>query len=398
MPIGISKLCKTMKESPTLAIAEKAGKLAKEGFRVIGFSVGEPDFQTPEYIRNATKYAIDHGYTKYTSVTGIDELKQAIINKFKRDQNLEYNLNQIIVSNGAKHSVYNCLRAILDPGDEVILPAPFWASYLDMIELCGGKAVIVNATSENQFIPNIDDVKKSITLKTKAILINSPSNPSGCVWTEALLREIGNLALKHSFYIISDEIYEKLIYDDHKHFSIASISEQIKNITIVINGVSKAYAMTGFRIGYAAASEEIISAMTTFQSQTTTSAASMAQYATAIALTDNGFCEQIRDSFLQRRDVLVEMINSIPDISCNKPAGAFYIMLDIRKCIGKKYGTQMIRDDNDFADFLLEDAKVVIIPGTPFYAEGFCRMSYALDIALAIEGVHKIKEFVAKLK
>lgn len=399
MSIGISNLCKRMQESPTLAISEKAQQLSREGYQVISFGVGEPDFQTPEFIRDAAKTAVDEGYTKYTSVAGTIELRNAIVDKLRKDHGLVYQPNQIIVSNGAKHSIYNCLRAILDPGDEVILPAPCWASYPEMIELCGGIPVIVQGDVDNNFLPHFEDIKNAVSHRTKAILINSPSNPCGNIWNEQLLRAVAALALDKQFYIISDEIYEKLIYDGKQHFSIARASEEAKALCIIINGASKAYSMTGFRIGYAAGPKDVIAAMTTFQSQTTTSAVSMAQYAATIAfLSDDSCCATMKDGFEHRRNTLVRMLNEIPMLSCNRPEGAFYIMVDVRRCIGKAYQNSLIKNDMDFAALLLEDAKVAVVPGEPFFAPGFCRLSYALEEALAVEGVQRIADFVSKLK
>lgn len=399
MSIGISNLCKRMQESPTLAISEKAQQLSREGYQVISFGVGEPDFQTPEFIRDAAKTAVDEGYTKYTSVAGTIELRNAIVDKLRKDHGLVYQPNQIIVSNGAKHSIYNCLRAILDPGDEVILPAPCWASYPEMIELCGGIPVIVQGDVDNNFLPHFEDIKNAVSDRTKAILINSPSNPCGNIWNEQLLRAVAALALDKQFYIISDEIYEKLIYDGKQHFSIARASEEAKALCIIINGASKAYSMTGFRIGYAAGPKDVIAAMTTFQSQTTTSAVSMAQYAATIAFSsDDSCCAAMKDGFEHRRNTLVRMLNEIPMLSCNRPEGAFYIMVDVRRCIGKAYQNSLIKNDMDFAALLLEDAKVAVVPGEPFFAPGFCRLSYALEEALAVEGVQRIADFVSKLK
>lgn len=399
MAIGVSNLCNQMKESPTLAISEKAAQLKKAGHNVIGFGVGEPDFATPEFIREASKFAVDNGYTKYTSVAGLLELKLAIINKLKKENGLEYNPKQIIVSSGAKHSIYNCLRAILNEGDEVILPAPCWASYADMIELCGGKVIVVQGDSKNNFLPAFENIQQAVSPQTKAILINSPSNPCGNIWPKELIVQVAHLAVKEQFYMISDEIYEKLIYDGNIHYSAASVSKEAQDITILINGVSKAFSMTGYRIGYAAGPVNVISAMIKFQSQTTTNATSMAQYAAKVALeSDASCCNAMRDAFQARRDTLVKKINAIPNLSCLTPEGAFYIMLDIRECIGKTYKGKIIENDMDFAAALLEDSMVAVVPGEPFFAPGFCRLSYALDEKKGLEGITRIENFVAKLQ
>lgn len=399
MPIGISDLCKNMHESPTLAVTAKAQALTKQGYKVINFGVGEPDFQTPAFIREATKFAVDNGYTKYTLVSGIPELKEAIIKKVAKDHNIQYQSNQVIVSSGAKHSIYNCLKAILNPGDEVILPVPCWASYPDMIELCGGVPVIVHGNANNDFLPTFEDIKSRVTNRTKAILINTPSNPTGNVWPKELLEKVANLALESSFYIISDEIYEKLLYDNKKHISIASLSKEIQNICILINGVSKAYSMTGFRIGYALGPVDVISAMVKYQSQTTTSATTMSQYAAKVAVeSDDSCCEYMRSNFEKRRDILVQKINAIEGISCPTPSGAFYIMIDVRKIVGKIHQGKPIFSSTDFALAVLESKKVALVPGDPFYAHGFCRISYALDIQDAMLGIERIKEFVEELQ
>ena len=395
MPLGLSKKALNIAPSATLAMDAKAKAMLAAGESVIGFAAGEPDFDTPVAIRDAMKDALDRGMTRYSPVPGTLELRKAIVNKLKRDNGLSYEPAQVIVSNGAKHSLYNAFFALLNEGDEVIIPTPCWVSYPEMVRMVGGVPVFVPAGEKVDFIPTAAAIEAAITPKTKAFMLTSPSNPNGCVWPELMLSTLAELAIKHDFYVISDEIYEQLIYGGLKHISIASLGEEIKARTIVINGVSKTYAMTGFRIGYAAGPKEIIDAMTTAQSQATSGPNTPAQAAATMALNMPQDCvEPMRQAFEERRDVLVRGINALPGVSCRKPDGAFYVMMNITGLLGKSYQGKTIHDSAEFADTLLSAEKVVVVPGNAFMAEGFCRLSYATSMKSIQEGMRRIESFV----
>ena len=394
MALSISHRCQNIAPSMTLQIDARAKEMAASGMNVIGFGAGEPDFPTPAHICEAAKEALDRGMTRYTPVPGTMELRMAITRKMQRDHNLTYSPQEIIVSNGAKHSLYTVFQTILDPGDEVLIPTPCWVSYPELVRMAGGVPVLVPTNEENRFIPTNQDIASRVTRRTKAIIITSPSNPNGSVWSREQLQYVGNLAVTHPFYIVSDEIYEKLIYDGKKHLSIAQLGEQIKEQTFVINGLSKAFAMTGWRIGYCAAPRQEIAAMTAFQSQATSNANSIAQHAAAVALDGDQSCvDEMRDQFQLRRDRMVELINSIDGISCLKPEGAFYVMMNIRGLLGKSYNGRPVENSMDFAELLLAEKQVAVVPGIAFEAEGFCRMSYATSMENIEEGLRRIEEF-----
>lgn len=398
MPLGLSEKATNIAPSATLAMDAKAKAMKAAGEKVVGFAAGEPDFDTPEPIRNAMKDALDRGMTRYTPVAGTLELRNAIVEKLIRDNGLTYEPSQIIVSNGAKHSLYNAFFALLNEGDEVIIPTPCWVSYPEMVRMVGGVPVFVPACEKDGFVPALAAIAAAITPKTKAMILTTPSNPNGCVWPEAMLAALAELAVKHDFYIIADEIYEHLVYGGKKHISIASLGEAIKARTILINGVSKTYAMTGFRIGYAAGPKEIIQTMVNAQSQATSSANTPAQHAAAVALTMPQDCvETMRKAFEERRDVLMKGINAIEGLSCLKPEGAFYVMMNITRLMGKRYENRPVNDSAAFADTLLTDGKVAVVPGSAFMAEGFCRLSYATSMEEILEGLRRIEAFVKKL-
>ena len=398
MPLGISQKAKNIAPSATLAMDAKAKALRAAGENVIGFAAGEPDFDTPEPIRNAMKDALDRGMTRYSPVAGTLELRKAIAEKLKRDNDLCYSADEIIVSNGAKHSLYNAFFTLLDEGDEVIIPTPCWVSYPEMVRMVGGVPVYVPAGEKEGFVPSVAAIQAAITPKTKAFMLNSPSNPNGCVWPEAILKALADLAVQHDFYVISDEIYECLIYGHHKHVSIASLGEDIKARSIVVNGVSKTYAMTGFRIGYAAGPKAVVQAMVNAQSQATSAPNTPAQEAARMALTMPQACvETMRLAFEERRDALVKGLNAIPGISCLKPDGAFYVMMNMSALIGKSYEGKRLEGCADFAEALLAAAKVVVVPGDAFMAEGFCRLSYAVSMTNIEEGLRRIAGFVQSL-
>lgn len=392
---------KAMEISPslTLAISAKAKKMKSEGLDVIGFGVGEPDFDTPKYIKDAGIKAIEAGYTKYTPASGTVELKQAIVEKFKVDNGLTYKTSQIVVSNGAKQSLDNAFKAILNQGDEVIVGSPYWVSYPELIRLSDGIPVIIETKEDECFKLTIEQLEKVVTEKTKAIVLNSPSNPTGAIYNKNELEKIAKFAQKHDIIIISDEIYEKLIYGGDVHTSIASISEDAYNRTIVINGVSKAYAMTGWRIGYAAASEQIASLMSNVQSHTTSNPCSISQYASVEALIgDQTPVVDMNKEFEKRRNFMVERVNTIDNLSCVKPNGAFYVMVNISKVIGKEIDGKVIDNSLVFSDLLLEKEKVAVVPGAAFGADEFIRLSYATSIDNIKSGLNRIEKFVGDLK
>ncbi|GAA0122073.1 MAG: pyridoxal phosphate-dependent aminotransferase [Clostridium argentinense] len=391
---------KAMQISPslTLAITAKAKKMKADGIDVIGFGAGEPDFNTPKNIQEAGIKAIQEGLTRYTAASGIAELKDAIVKKFKADNNLNYKPSQIIISTGAKQCLANALQAILNPGDEVLVGAPYWVSYPELIQLADGKAVFVETREENAFKLTVEALEKASTNKTKAFILNSPNNPTGTVYTKEELVKLAEFAKKNDLLIISDEIYEKLLYGEEGHISIASISEDAYNRTIVINGVSKAYAMTGWRLGYAASSEEITKLMSNIQSHTTSNPCSISQYASVEALNgDQSEVENMKKQFKARRDFMVDRINSINNLSCVKPEGAFYVMVNISKVLGKEFDGKVIKDSLTFSDLLLEKEKVAVIPGIAFGVDNFIRLSYATSMDNIKNGLDRIEKFVSSI-
>ncbi len=394
----LSNRAKGLKPSPTLAINAKAKSMQAQGIHVISFGAGEPDFDTPENIKQAAKKALDEGFTKYTPVGGIDELKDAIITKFQRDSGLSYKRSEIIVSCGGKHSFYNLAQAIFDQGDEVIIPAPYWVSYPPMVSLAGGTPVIVETTEKNEFKITPEDLKKAITPKTKALIINSPSNPTGSAYTKRELEKIGEIAISKNFFVISDEIYEKIVYDGFEFISIASLNDDIRKRTIIVHGVAKTYAMTGWRIGYTAGSEEIISAMNNIQSQSTSNPTSIAQKASVEALI--GPQDEVRkmvNAFGQRRNYIVDRLNKMPGVSCYKPVGAFYVFPNFSSYYGKSYKGKKIENSTHLADFFLDVARVAVVPGIEFGADPFERLSYATSMEDIREGLDRIEEAIKKL-
>ncbi len=385
-------------ESMTLAITAKAKQMKADGVNVVSFGAGEPDFNTPEYIRSAAIARIEKGGNGYTAASGLPELKKAICNKLKRDNGLTYEPSQIVVSNGAKHSLANTLQAICNPGDEVIIPSPYWVSYYELTKLADATPVLVTASPEDKFKVSADKIEAAVTDKTKAILLNSPNNPTGAVYTKEELQAIGDVAVKHDLYIISDEIYEKLVYGV-EHVSIASLSEALYERTIVVNGLSKAYAMTGWRIGYTACSKEITKIMSNVQSHATSNPNTIAQYASVEALNGNQApIEEMRKAFDERRQYMVKTIKGIDGISCVEPEGAFYVMIDVSNYFGKTVGGKAIEGSIDFATALLEEMKVAVIPGIAFGVDRFIRLSYATSMANIEEGLKRIADFCAKYK
>ncbi|MEJ5227652.1 pyridoxal phosphate-dependent aminotransferase [Thermodesulfovibrio sp.] len=395
----IAERAKKIKPSPTLAVDSKAKELKAKGFDVVNFGVGEPDFDTPEHIKEAAIKAIKDGFTKYTPVGGIDELKEAIVEKLEKENGLKYGKENILVSCGAKHSLYNIAQALFGPGDEVIIPAPYWVSYPDQVLINDAQPVIVETYEEDNFTIRPELLKEKITKKTKALILNSPSNPTGFIYDRKTLERIAEIALQHNIYIISDEIYEKLIYDGESHISIASLGDEIKEKTIVVNGLSKSHAMTGWRIGYAAGPVEIIKTMTKIQSQSTSNPTSIAQKAAVAALKGpQDSVEGMRQEFEKRRNYLVNELNNINGISCRMPKGAFYAFPNISKVLEKKNNGKNIENSMELSIYLLEKALVALVPGSAFGAEGFIRISYATSMENLKKGIERIKEAVDALK
>ena len=399
MALTISEKCRNIHPSVTLAIDARAKQLRAMGLDVIGFGAGEPDFDTPRYIKSAARDALDAGMTKYTPVAGTVELRTEIQQKLLRDNGLDYELADIIVSSGAKQCLFNALSAILDPGDEVLLPSPCWVSYPEMVRMAGGVPVMVKGDEANGFLVDADALRPHVTERTKALILNSPNNPSGSVCSRALLEGIAALAVDKQFYVISDEIYEKLIYDGEAHVSIASLGDEIRAQTIVVNGVSKSYAMTGWRIGYAAGPKPVIRAMTAFQSHSTSNPNSIAQHAAAVALTNGEkFMHDSLVEFDARRRLMHQLISEIPGLSAALPKGAFYMMLNISALIGKSLNGRAIRGSDDFAEMLLESQKVAVVPARAFGDDRYVRLSYATSRDKITLGLARIAEFVKELE
>ena len=385
--------------SLTLAISAKAKAMKAAGEPVVSFGVGEPDFNTPEHIVNAAKSALDNGQTKYTPSSGLLPLRKAICEKFKKDNGLDYEPSQIIVSNGAKHSIFNACYAVLEEGDEVIIPAPYWLTYPEVVKVCGATPVYIECKKENKFKFSPADLEAVITPNTKMLIFNSPSNPTGAVYTEEEVRAIAKVCEAHDIFVLSDEIYEKLCYNGVKPFSIAACSEKMKDLTITVNGVSKTYAMTGWRVGYLAAPKDVAKAIDSFQSHATSNACSISQYATIEALASpDEEVEAMRQIFDGRRAKLLKLISEIDGVSAVEPDGAFYVMMVVNGLYGKQYNGKTIDGSIAFADALLDGAKVATIPGVSFGADDCIRLSYALGEADIEEGLKRIKAFVEALQ
>jgi len=394
----LSDRAKKIKPSPTLSIDAKAKAMKAAGIDIVGFGVGEPDFDTPDNIKEAAIKAIKDGFTKYTPVGGIDPLKDAIIDKLKRDNNLDYARDEIIVSCGAKHSLYNIAQALFNPGDEVLIPSPYWVSYPDQAILNDAIPVFVKTLESDSFMVKPEVIESHISKKTKALILNSPSNPTGLTYDKKTLEKIAEVVLKNKIYVISDEIYEKITYDGVTHVSIASFDKEIKSRTIVVNGVSKSHAMTGWRIGYAAGPKEIIKAMTNIQSQSTSNPTSIAQKAAVEALTGpQDFIALMITEFDKRRRFLINELNSIPGMSCITPTGAFYAFPNTSRLYGKSVGNRKISSSADLALYLLEEAKVALVHGEAFGDDNYIRLSYATSLDEIKKGVDRIREAVDRL-
>lgn len=396
---ALSQRAATGKPSMTLLITAKAKKLKAEGKDVISFAAGEPDFKTPPHICEAAKRAIDEGLHGYTPNAGLPALREAVCARFRQDIGVSYTPEEVLVSSGAKYSLFLAIQAMIDPGDEVILPAPYWVSYPEMITLAGGVPVILETKEKDGFLFSASEVERLITPKTKLLILNSPSNPSGAVLPPSLIEELGHLLVKKGIYCLSDEIYDKMIYGDTMHKSIASIAPQARAQTVVVNGCSKTYAMTGWRIGYAAGPKEIINAMDNLQSQSTSNACSIAQAAAIAALTGPQECvKTMVQEFALRRDLIVRLLNEIPGVRCSTPGGAFYVLPDIAPLLGKAKNGKKIENPSDFCAAALDHVLIAMVPGESFGAPTCIRLSYAVSRAQIEEGCRRLKAFVEGLE
>lgn len=395
----VSRRAQSIKASSTLAISAKAAELKAQGKDMVTFGVGEPDFDTPAHIREAAKKAIDEGKTRYTPAAGTPALRKAVCDKLKKDNGLDYEPAQVVISNGAKHSLMNAFMAILNEGDEVIIPAPFWLSYAEMVKIAGGVPVVVHTKKENNFMLTKEELEGAYTAKTKALILTSPSNPTGMISSLEDLQMVADFAVAHDVFVISDEIYEKLIYDEgKKHISIASLSKEIYDRTIVINGVSKSYAMTGWRIGFAAAPLEVAKLMASLQSHMASNPNSIAQEATLAALEGPQDCvTEMCKEFKKRRDYIYEREEAIPMISALKPEGAFYLFVDVSGTYGKSYEGKEIHSAADFATILIAEKYVAVVPCADFGMPDYIRLSYATDMEQIKKGMDRIEEMVKAL-
>ena len=391
----LSRIASAVHASTTLAIDAKAKQMKADGLNVVGFGTGEPDFDTPENIKEAAIAAIREGKTKYTPAAGIIPLRKAVAESLKCELNLDYDFTQIVIASGAKHNLYAALRTLVNPGDEVILPAPYWVSYDEMIAMVGGVSVIINAGEEQNFKITAEQLEAAVTAKTKAVIINNPSNPTGMLYNADELKEIAAVCVKNDLYIIADEIYFKLLYDGREFTSIAALGEDVKERTIIINGVSKSYAMTGWRIGYAAAPAHIAKIMANYLSHSTGAPSTISQWAAVEAF--NGpqdTIEEMRKVFEERRNYIVKRMNQIDGVSCIMPEGAFYVMMNIEKLKGKTIGGTVINTSDDFAMAFLEKELVAVVPCSGFGAPDFVRWTYATSMENIKEGLDRLERFL----
>ncbi len=399
--IEVSERIKAIAPSMTLAISAKANELKAAGEKVINFGVGEPDFNTPAHIVDAAKDALDKGYTKYVAAAGLPELKKAICKKLKDDNGLDYEPSQIIVSNGAKHSIFNAVFAVINEGDEVLIPKPYWLTYPEVVKSCGGVPVFVMAKARHGYKVTAAQIENMITPHTKMLIFNSPCNPTGAVYTEKEIRDIADVCERYNLVVLADEIYEKLIYGGETHFSIANVSPELKERTIVINGVSKSYAMTGWRLGYLAAPANVAKAIASFQSHSTSNVNTMTQYAAIAALQgDDKPMKEMLKAFGRRREKMLEKLDEMKPLGLDyvKPDGAFYVMLLCDNLYGKTYRGVKIRGSMDVADLLLTHEKVAATPGVCFGDDDAVRLSYALSTADMLEGLERIAAFAKECK
>ncbi|MCI8717486.1 MAG: pyridoxal phosphate-dependent aminotransferase [Lachnospiraceae bacterium] len=399
MSLTLSRKAQAVKPSSTLAITAKAKELKAQGIDVVGFGAGEPDFDTPENICDAAVSAIKNGFTKYTPASGTNELKQAVCDKFQKFNNLHYTPDQIVISNGGKHSLTNVFQAILNPGDEVIIPSPYWLSYPEIVMLADGEPVFVRGEQENGYKVTVEQLQAATTEKTKALILNSPSNPTGMIYSEEELSAIADYVIKNDIYVVADEMYEYLVYDGNRHVSIASLNEEIYKRTITVSGLAKTYAMTGWRIGYTGSSVEIAKLMSGIQSHQTSNPNSIAQKAAVEALTgDQSAMEMMVHEFDVRRKYMYEKISSMHHISAKEPYGAFYVFADISKTLEMSYKGKKIETSAEFARILIEEYNVAVVPCTDFGYDDHIRLSYAISIQQIEEGLSRIEKFLIELK
>lgn len=393
----LSRIAESVQASTTMAIDSLFKQMKADGIDVIGFGAGEPDFNTPDEIKAAGIQAIEQNVTRYTPAAGTVELRQAVCDRIAADCGVQYKPNQVVATSGAKHAVYLALRALVNPGDEVILPAPYWVSYIELIRMVGGVPVVVTATEAEHFKLSKEKLATAITPKTKALILNNPSNPTGMAYSREELEDIAQVCVANDVYVISDEIYYGLLYDGRKFTSFASLSPESKELTILINGVSKSYAMTGWRIGYACANDRIAKVMANYVSHSTGSPVAISQKAAAVALSGpQEKIEEMRKAFEERRNYLVERMNRIPGVSCLCPEGAFYVMMNLEQLIGKTIQGVEITDDDVFADAFLKKGLVAVVPGAGFGAKNFVRWSYATSMDNIREGLDRLERFLAE--
>ncbi len=394
MSLFISEKAKSISPSPTLAIDARYKEMIKEGIPVVGFGAGEPDFNTPENVKRAGINAINANFTRYTPASGTLDLKHAVCRKIKRDTGLEYGVENIVISNGGKHSLSNVFICICNPGDEVILPAPYWVSYPEMIKIADATTVVINTTEENDFKFTPDQLRAAITPRTRALVLNSPSNPTGMIYTKAELEEIAKICVENNIYVVFDEIYEKLVYEG-EHVNIATLGEDIKKLTIIVNGMAKAYCMTGWRIGYMAAEPEIAKAISNIQSHMTSNPCSIAQAASVEALDgDQSIIDDMKREYITRRDYMVKRIKSIDGVSCLNPHGAFYIFMNVKESLGKEHYGKMINTANEFCADVLDKALVAMVPSEGFGIDGYVRLSYATSMENIKTGLDRLEKYL----
>ena len=394
----LSARAQRLQPSATLTITAKAKALKSQGIDVIGFGAGEPDFDSPDHVKQEAIRAINDGMTKYTVVGGIDELKDAILNRIKDDHGLEYEMSELIVSCGAKHTLYNLAQVLFDTGDEVIIPAPYWVSYPEQVRLAEATPVILDTQESEGFKITPDSLNKHITEKTSALMLNYPSNPTGATYNEEELRAIVDVAMNAGATIISDEIYEKILYGGMKHVPVATLGEEIKKSTILVNGVSKSYSMTGWRIGFAAGDKDVISAVSKLQGQSTSNPTSISQWAAIAAYNGpHDIIEARTVEFEKRKDYIVGRLNALPGVSCFNPQGAFYVFPNISGFFGKKWNDKTIADSLDFTEYILVEAKVAVVPGVAFGSDDHVRISYATSMDDIVKGMDRMEEALSKI-
>lgn len=394
----LSSRAKCISASPTLALDAKTKKLISEGVDVISFGVGEPDFDTPDHIKKVAIEAIQKGFTKYTPSSGIPELRQAVCDKLKKDNGLEYKPGEVLISVGAKHSIFNAVMVLCEEGDDVLLPVPYWVSYPEMIKLAGGRPVELPTGIETGFKITAEQIEKAATPRTSLMIFNTPSNPTGAIYTGEEIREIAEVCVKHHIAVISDEIYEKLAYEG-KHVSFASVSPEVKANTITVNGVSKSYAMTGWRIGYAAGPKEVIDAMGNLQSHSTSNATSISQKAAVAGLTGpQDALEVMKVQFKRRRDYMVKRLNEMPGVKCLVPPGAFYVYPDVSALIGRRVAGKPVPTDSALADIMLDEGRIAVVPGSAFGSKANLRFSYATSMEAIEEGLNRMAKVLETLE